>query len=84
MPEIDESGVDRTQIRRLLALTPAERLAQNDAYMNGMLEIWEGHALRVLTLEALVDIKRRAGRPKDLAAVPYIESTIDEIAKRER
>ena len=40
MPEIDANGVDRSQIRRLLALTPAERLAQNDAYMNAMLAIW--------------------------------------------
>jgi hypothetical protein len=40
MPEIDENGVDRSQIRRLLALTPAERLAQNDAYMSAMFAIW--------------------------------------------
>jgi hypothetical protein len=27
-------------------------------------------------------IKTRAGRPKDLAAIPYIQSTIDEIEGR--
>jgi hypothetical protein len=45
---------------------------------------FEGRALRVLTLEELIEIKRRAGRPKDLMAIPYIESTIDEIRRRSR
>jgi len=34
--------------------------------------------IRVLTLEKLVELKKRAARPKDLAAIPHIESTIDE------
>jgi len=34
--------------------------------------------IRVLTLETLVELKKRAARPKDLAAIPHIESTIDE------
>ena len=40
----------------------------------------DGRMLRVLGLGELLGIKRRAGRPKDLAAIPYIESTIAELA----
>ncbi len=45
MPECDEKGIDRTQIRRLLALSPAERLIVHDSYMNSVFEIWRqnGH-----------------------------------------
>lgn len=43
---------------------------------------FEGRSLRVLTLEELVAVKKRAGRPKDLAVIPYIESTIDEVRRR--
>ena len=32
-------------------------------------------SLRVLGLRRLIEIKRRAGRPKDLAALPVLEST---------
>ena len=37
--------------------------------------------LRVLELTELLAIKTRAGRPKDLAAIPYIQSTLDELAR---
>jgi hypothetical protein len=40
-----------------------------------------GHELRVLELTELLAIKTRAGRAKDLAAIPYIQSTIDELAR---
>jgi hypothetical protein len=40
----------------------------------------DGRVLRVLQLSELLSIKRRAGRPKDLAAIPYIESTLAELA----
>jgi hypothetical protein len=45
MPECDENGIDRAQIRRLLALTPAERLIAHDSFMNSVFEIWRqnGH-----------------------------------------
>ena len=38
-----------------------------------------GRPLRILSLREILAIKARAGRPKDLAAIPYIQSTIDEI-----
>ncbi len=41
-----------------------------------------GHAVRVLELAELIEIKRRAGRPKDLAVIPVLESTIDEVEGR--
>jgi len=41
----------------------------------------EARPLRFLDLHHLLEIKKRAGRPKDLAAIPYIESTIDEVER---
>jgi hypothetical protein len=43
---------------------------------------FDGRPLRVLSLRELCAIKRRAGRPKDLAVIPYLESTLDEIERR--
>lgn len=34
--------------------------------------------IRVLDLAALIQVKRRAGRPKDLALLPVLEATLDE------
>jgi len=39
----------------------------------------ENRPIRLLELREILAVKRRAGRPKDLAAIPYIESTINEI-----
>lgn len=44
----------------------------------------EGRPLRVLGLAELLAIKRRAGRPKDMAVIPYIESTLDELTRQGR
>jgi len=38
--------------------------------------------VRVLELTMLFEVKRRAGRPKDLAVLPFLEATIAEIAKK--
>ena len=45
VPECDANGIDRAQIRRLLELTPAERLIAHDSFMNSVFEIWRenGH-----------------------------------------
>jgi hypothetical protein len=45
MPEIDGNGIDRSQIRRSLALTPLERLRRHDDFMRSMMAIWRqnGH-----------------------------------------
>ena len=45
---------------------------------------FEGRPLRVLALRELPAVKIRAGRPTDLAAIPYIQSTIDEIEREGR
>lgn len=42
---------------------------------------FEGRPIRLLSLPEILAIKTRAGRPKDLAAIPYIQSTIDEIER---
>jgi len=42
---------------------------------------FEGRTFQFLHLREVLAVKKRAGRPKDLAAIPYIESTIDEIER---
>ena len=42
----------------------------------------EGRTVRVLTLAALIESKERAGRPKDLAALPVLRATLDELKRR--
>ena len=37
--------------------------------------------IRVLDLATLIEFKKRAGRPKDLAAVPHLEATLRESRK---
>ena len=45
---------------------------------------FDGRELRMLSLSEILAIKKRASRPKDLAVIPYIQSTIDEIDRRKR
>jgi hypothetical protein len=42
----------------------------------------EGLTIRVLGLPALIESKERAARPKDLAALPALRATLDEINRR--
>lgn len=37
--------------------------------------------IRALDLATLIELKRRAGRPKDLAAIPHLEATLNESRK---
>lgn len=41
VPDIDENGVDRVQIRAMLALTPEERLARAEEFADSVREIRE-------------------------------------------
>jgi hypothetical protein len=40
-----------------------------------------GLHIRVLDLPTLIELKTRAGRPKDLAAIPHLEATLKEQQK---
>jgi len=40
-----------------------------------------GLTVRVLGLPALIEAKERAGRPKDLAALPVLRATLDELKR---
>lgn len=42
------------------------------------LELGDGLRCRALSLEQLIGIKERAGRPKDLAALPVLRATLEE------
>lgn len=42
----------------------------------------EGQAIRVLSLPALIEMKQRLGRPKDLAVLPFLIATLDELKGR--
>lgn len=46
------------------------------------MSISEGRTVRVLSLAALIEAKERAGRPKDLAALPVLRATLDELKRR--
>jgi hypothetical protein len=41
-----------------------------------------GLAVRVLSLPALIEAKERSGRPKDLAVLPMLRATLDEVRRR--
>ncbi len=45
-PEIDENGVDRAQIRAMLALSPEERLKRVEEFVESLLEIRERNGAR--------------------------------------
>lgn len=45
-PDVDEDGVDRAQIRAMLALSPEERLRRVEAFVEAALEIRELNAAR--------------------------------------
>ncbi len=45
------------------------------------LSIGTGLTIRVIALAKLIEIKRRAGRDKDRAALPFLEATLDEQRK---
>lgn len=47
-----------------------------------VIDFGDGVHCRALSLPRLIEIKRRAGRPKDLAALPALVATLDEIRKR--
>jgi hypothetical protein len=40
-----------------------------------------GMTIRVLSLPALIQAKERAGRPKDLAVLPVLRATLDELKR---
>ncbi len=42
----------------------------------------EGQTIQVLGLRWLIGIKERAGRPKDLAVIPVLRATLEEIERR--
>jgi hypothetical protein len=44
--------------------------------------IADGLIVRVLSLAALIEAKERAGRPKDLAALPVLRATLEESKNR--
>ncbi|MEO8920113.1 MAG: hypothetical protein ABI488_22025 [Polyangiaceae bacterium] len=46
------------------------------------LAIGEFAVVRVLELSMLIEVKRRAGRPKDLAVIPFLEATLDELQRK--
>jgi hypothetical protein len=47
-PDVDENGVDRVQIRAMLALTPEERLRRVEEFVESALEIRERNETRPL------------------------------------
>jgi hypothetical protein len=46
------------------------------------MKLAEGLSVRVLALAALIEIKERSGRPKDLAVIPMLRATLDELNRK--
>jgi predicted nucleotidyltransferase len=46
------------------------------------LDLGEGLAVHVIDLPTLIDLKEKAGRPKDLAALPVLRATLVETRRR--
>jgi hypothetical protein len=66
-----------------LTLAPAGFVAGYDALALGAVEVefGEGVVVRVASLDDIIASKRAANRPKDIAALPYLEALADEIAR---
>jgi hypothetical protein len=47
------------------------------------MELGEGLSILVLELPKLIELKRNAGRPKDLAVLPVLEATLELTRKRD-
>jgi hypothetical protein len=48
------------------------------------LEVGEGLSVRVLDLPTLIELKEKAGRPKDLAVLPVLRATLAEVLRLSR
>jgi hypothetical protein len=59
----------------MLDLTPEERLLRVQEFVESI------HEIRGLNEERPL-IKRRSGRPKDIAVIPVLEATLDESKRR--
>jgi hypothetical protein len=46
------------------------------------LELSEGLIVHVIDLPTLIELKEKAGRPKDLAALPVLRATLAETRRR--
>jgi hypothetical protein len=46
------------------------------------LEVRPGLVLRVIDLPTLIELKEKAGRPKDIAVLPVLRATLAETLKR--
>ena len=60
-----------------------ETYAELVSYSSAM-ELGEGLTILVLELPKLIELKRNAGRPKDLAVLPVLEATLELTRKRNR
>jgi hypothetical protein len=93
-PDYDANGVDRTLVRACLKDTPleclqaleemhqlAESVKQVGQLPNTELLDVGGHAVRVLTLEKLIELKQKLSRPKDKLMLMHLEAVREERDK---
>lgn len=89
MIEAYKKDVDRTLLRENLKLTSEQRVLQLMALLKAADELRRaGRALRAarclcLGLRKLIEVKRAAGRPKDLQAVADLEALLEERDRKE-
>lgn len=47
------------------------------------ISVGEGASVHVIDLPTLIELKEKAGRPKDLAALPFLRATLAETRERD-
>jgi hypothetical protein len=70
-----------TELGRLdcLGAIDDDKVYEDLLAVSSQLDIGDGLRVWVLELPALIEFKRKAGRPKDMAALPYLEATLEEL-----
>lgn len=82
--EAYKKDVDRTLLRENLKLTVDQRFQKFERFLEYALELREaGRRRRYMILEKLIQLKRAAGRPKDLQIIAELQALLDERQKPE-
>lgn len=84
-PVSDVARIERADMSLLADFLPDHAIGVRFAELRAgakVLTLGTGAVLRVAALRDVADMKRRAGRPKDQAALYAIEATIQEIERR--
>ena len=86
VPERSQGNIDRLIRAHMTTSGPLDVLGEIGAHRDyaklvlrsSTVEVGVQSPIRVLDMDALIETKREAGRPKDLATLPVLERTLEE------